>query len=156
MITIHLYLPGSPNDLDHGAYALSDGEAISLPARYYAPEADVTLHLANEIAFDAFRLAVAQGHIEPTNIRWRVHSATEIFRGTINRFGVPCNEDGKQWQPWKSPGDHQVEEIMMAAYHKKKRERQDQPNGLLRLLSFGRDKNCKSNGESEDGSSPVN
>lgn len=156
MITIHLHLPGSPNDLDHGAFALSDGEAISLPSRYCAPDADATLHISNEIAFDAFRWSVVHGYIQPDNIRWRAHDVDTVYRGLINRFGVPTDENGKQYWPWKSPGDNLAEQILMAACRKSKAEREARNKYPLHIVQSGEAaENCKSSGEPEDGSSPV-
>ena len=156
MITIHLHLPGSPNDLDHGAYALSDGEAISLPSRYSAPGADATLHISNALAFDAFRWAVVHGYIEPENIRWRVHDRDVIYRGLINRFGVPTDENGKHYWPWKDPCNTMVEQILMAACRKSKAERLARGEYTLHVVRTDTPaENCKSNGEPKDGSSPA-
>jgi hypothetical protein len=113
VITIHLHLPGSQDEAEYAVYALSDGEALSLPSRYFAPDAHETIHIANEIAFDAFRLAITQEKISHTNIRWRMHDANGIQKGVFSEYGVPLTRDGKQHAQYHSPGNRVVEEILM-------------------------------------------
>jgi hypothetical protein len=141
MITIHLHLPGSQDEQEYAVYALSDGEAVTLPSRYCAPDAHETIHFANEIAFNAFRLAVASDKISPTNIRWRAHTPEGVIKGRINEFGVPLTDDGER-RTFRSPGDTVIEELLITAAQKSKRIRMEK----LRVLEEQRDAhadNCK-------------
>lgn len=151
MITIHLHLPGCPDEQEYAVYALSDGEAVSLPLRYCEPDAHDSIHFSNEIAFQAFRLAVAQDKILPANIRWRTHSAQGIQKGRFNEFGVPVDYEGKVTY-FFSPGDKLCEELLITACQKSKRRKMEK----LRVLEEQRDAiadNCKGK-EHEEQSSP--
>lgn len=144
MITVHLHLPGSHDEAEYAVYALSDGEALSLPSRYYAPDAHETIHIANEIAFDAFRLAITQEKISHENIRWRMHDAHGIQKGIFSKYGVPLTRAGEHAR-YKSPGNTVVEEILITTAQRSKHERMEK----IRTLEAQRqqlsepDDNCK-------------
>ena len=160
MITIRLYLPGCTSE-DAGAFALSDGEAISLPALYYDQcDQNVVVPISNEIAFDAFRLAIAEGKIPHDKIRWRTYDADGVVRGTFSRFGVPMDATGTKQHHIYSPHNNTVEKILMTAVQKKKREqleniREASPCVIpLPVLDPTPEQNCK--GKEHDDQSPTN
>lgn len=153
VITLYLHLPGSP-DLEHGAYALSDGEAISLPSRYYGPDVDAKLHLSNELSFDAFRLAIVEGHIPHENIRWRAFDHNGRHVGTFNRFGVAQYDpdEPRDKRPCLWPSIQVTEAILYAAAKKSQAEKAGRPPlNITRIRSSG--ENCKPEGSDNENSS---
>jgi hypothetical protein len=156
VITVHLHLPGSNDEAEYAVYALSDGEALSLPLRYCVPDAHETIHIANEIAFDAFRLAIAQEKIDHTNIRWRMHDKDGIKKGVFSRFGVPLTRDG-QHARFTSPGNHVVEQILITTAQKLKREKMEKLRALEEQrpqLALPAD-NCKGKEDDENSTPSV-
>lgn len=149
MITLYLHLPGSP-DLEHGAYALSDSEAISLPARYYGPDTEAKIHLSNTLAFDAFRLAVALGHIPPENIRWRAFDDKGRHSGTINQYGVPRN-DHADHDRWPCTDWHLKlsEEIILSTVHKRRAQQRERITPIITRIRRT-EENCKPEGSSDE------
>lgn len=153
MITIHYHLPGSPDVEEYAVNALSDSEAVSLPLRYCDPDAHERIDIVNELAFDAFRLAVASDKISPANIRYRAHTPKGIVKGTFNEFGVPLKDvdDGINFA---SPGCDLSEQILLIACQKSKRRRMEK----LRVLEAERDAaiavNCKGIEHETEQSSP--
>ena len=126
MITIHLHTPGSPSSVEYAVAALSDAEALNLPTTFLEPGLTTTLHLVNELAYDAFRLAVVQGHIAPESIRVRIHTKDTVLRGRINRFGVFVDKHDSQADTrFHSAANHVIEEILMAASRRIRKERQE-------------------------------
>ncbi len=106
--------------------ALSDAEALNLPTTFLEPGLTTTLHLVNELAYDAFRLAVVQGHIAPESIRVRIHTKDTVLRGRINRFGVFVDKhDSQADMRFHSAANHVIEEILMAASRRLRKERQE-------------------------------
>lgn len=153
MITIHYHLPGSNDEQEYAVYALSDGEAVSLPLRYCEPDAHETLHIVNEIAFDAFRLAVASDKINPANIRYRAHTSEGIIKGSFNEFGVPL-KDVDDGMNFKSPSCDLSEQTLMIACQKSKRRKMEK----FRVLQEQRDahhaSNCKGIEHVQESSTP--
>jgi len=126
MITVHLHTPESPDVEEHAVAALSDAEAINLPSQYFECAAEpIALHLVNELAYDAFRLAVSNGHILPENIRVRIHLKNKIIKGRLNRFGVLIDPlDKTTNMNFRSACDSQVEQILTNACSRIRRERE--------------------------------
>lgn len=155
MITVHLHLPGSNDEQEYAVYALSDGEAISLPSRYCEPDAHESIHVANEIAFDAFRLAVAQDKILHTNIRWRCHGPNGVTKGVFSRFGVPLTADGSRHGEYRSPGNELVDQILMTAAQKSKHEKMEKIRVLEAQRAEPNVDNCKGNVDDENSNPSV-
>ncbi len=153
MITIHYHLPGSLDVEEYAVNALSDSEAVSLPLRYYDPAAHERIDIVNEMAFDAFRLAVASDKINPANIRYRAHTPQGIVKGTFNEFGVPL-KDVDDGMNFKSPGCDLSEQILMIACQKSKRVRMEKLRVLNEQRDAARADNCKGIEHEQEQSSP--
>lgn len=124
MITIHLHTPECPEVGEYAVNALSDAESVELPKQYYEIT-EASIHLVNELAYDAFRLAVSNGHILPENIRARIHLKDRIIKGRINRFGVLVDPHDKNTNMnFHSACDAQIEQILMNAAGRIRRERE--------------------------------
>lgn len=119
MITIHLHTPESPDCEEYAVNALSDLECTRLPTQFYGSPPDVSLHLVNELAYDAFRLAVAQGEISPANVRVRIHMQDRVIKGRINSYGVLLADDGSN-PNFKSPSCSVSETIIISTVNKRK------------------------------------
>lgn len=122
MLTIHLHTPECPDVTEYAVNALSDAESIALPKNYYGFLCEsASLHLVNEIALNAFRLAVAQGQISPKSIRVRIHLKDTVLRARINKAGVLVAYGEKPMQVhFPSAGDEVVEEILLTAVRRRK------------------------------------